>query len=111
MGRGQESRMVIDQSLISLLAPLAGGGLLGFGCGYLLRKLLKLAFIILGGIALLLGYLEYQKIITVNWMVVENQTSTMMTHAVNKIVSVTQHMNTQIPDRSRRFRFAPGLTL
>src|SRR5262249_16491240 len=63
----------------------------------LVKKVVKLGFIILGGISLLVGYLEYQKMITVKWMVVENQTSTMMTHAVNKIAAVAQHMNHEVP--------------
>ena len=39
-----------------------------------MKKLIKLAFIALGLIALLLGYLENQKWIMVNWIVAENQT-------------------------------------
>jgi uncharacterized membrane protein (Fun14 family) len=44
------------ESLISSAGfPLVGGGGIGFGVGYLLKKLIKLAFIALGLIALLLG--------------------------------------------------------
>jgi len=64
------------EGLISLGAPLVGGGAIGFGTGYILKKLMKLAFIALGGIALLLGYLQYEKWISVNWGIVENETST-----------------------------------
>jgi len=69
---------MIDQSLISSAFPFVGGAAIGFGTGYLLKKLMKLAFIFLGAVALLLGYLEMQKWISVNWVIVENQTSTMM---------------------------------
>src|SRR5215469_16803922 len=102
--------MVIDQSLISTGFPLVGGAAIGFGTGYLLRKLLKLAFIALGLLSLLLGYLEYQKWISVNWVTVENQTSTMMSHAANKIAAVTQQMNHEVA-RLGLLGFAPGLAL
>jgi len=48
--------LIIDQNLTAIGAPLIGGGLLGFAAGYLLKKLLKLAILVIGGIALLLGY-------------------------------------------------------
>jgi len=51
--------MVTD--LTTALMPLAGGGLLGLGVGYLLKKIAKLAIIALGAIALFLGLLEYHK--------------------------------------------------
>jgi uncharacterized membrane protein (Fun14 family) len=91
---------MIDQTstLISSAGfPLVGGGAIGFGLVYLLKKLIKLAFIALGLIALLLGYLEYQKWISVNWVTVENHTSTIMTQAAHKAYVVTQQMNHGIP--------------
>ena len=106
-----EKKYMIDQTsnLISSAGfPLIGGGAIGFGVGYLL-KLIKLAFIALGLIALLLGYLEYQKWISVNWVTVENQTSVLMTHAANKIATITQHMNHEIPLGTSVLGFVPGL--
>src|SRR5215469_13272245 len=104
--------MVIDQSLISSGFPLVGGAAIGFGTGYLLRKLLKLAFIALGLLSLLLGYLEYKHWISVNWGNVEKGTSTIMTHTVNKIAAITQHMNHEVPVTGLGLLgFAPGLAL
>jgi len=80
--------IITDQ--ISLGAPLVGGGLLGFATGFAMKKIMKLAFIILGLFALALGYLEYQKIISVNWTVIENQTQTLMTHTAHNVYVVTQ---------------------
>jgi uncharacterized membrane protein (Fun14 family) len=105
---------MIDQTstLISSAGfPLIGGGAIGFGSGYLLKKLIKFVFIALGSIALLLGYLEYQKWISVNWMVTENQTQTLMTHAANKLYTITQHMNHEIPIGMAVLGFVPGLAL
>ena len=104
--------MVIDQSLISTGFPLVGGAAIGFGTGYLLRKLLKLAFIALGLLSLLLGYLEYKHWISVNWGNVETGTSTIMTHIVNKIATITQQMNHEVTVAGLGLLgFAPGVLL
>jgi uncharacterized membrane protein (Fun14 family) len=101
---------VIDQQLISsAIFPLAGGGLPGVSAGWAIKKIMKLAFIILGLFALALGYLEYQKWISVNWVIVENQTSTIMSHAANKIALVTQNMSHKIPIGLGVIGFLPGL--
>jgi hypothetical protein len=57
-----------------------------------IKKVMKLAFLAIGLVVLLLGYLEIQKWISVNWVTVENQTSTMMTSAAHKAYAVTQHL-------------------
>lgn len=95
----------------ALLFPLAGGGLLGFGVGYLLKKMMKLAILAIGGIILVLGYLELNKIITVNWVTVENQTQSIMTSAVNNISHITQHLGHEIPIGAGLIGFVPGLVL
>jgi uncharacterized membrane protein (Fun14 family) len=59
--------------LFSAGAPLVGGGAIGFGVGYVIKKLMKLAFIGLGLVMLVLGYLEYKHWISVNLTVTENQ--------------------------------------
>jgi uncharacterized membrane protein (Fun14 family) len=110
MGEITTEMIPATESLISSAGfPLVGAGPIGFGVGYLLKKLIKLAFIALGLIALLLGYLEYQKWISVNWVTVENQMSVMMTHAANKIATITQHMNHEIPIGTAVLGFVPGL--
>jgi uncharacterized membrane protein (Fun14 family) len=93
--------------------PLIGGGVIGFGAGYILRKIAKILIIAVGGIALLFGCLEYQKWIAVNWTVVENQTSTIMTQAAHKAYMVTQQMGHEIPTGIGLgvMGFLPGLAL
>ena len=77
-------RLVTDQ-LIS-----CAGRLLGFSVGWAIKKIMKLAFIGLGLLVLLIGLLGYQRWITINWSIVENQTSVLMTHAANNIATITQ---------------------
>src|SRR5215467_9830725 len=104
--------MMIDQTqLISSVFPLVGGGAIGFGVGYVIKKLMKLAFIGLGLLMLLLGFLEYKHWISVNWTVTENQSSAILTHLANKIATVTQHMNHEIPIGVGVLGFMPGLVL
>ena len=49
--------------------------------------------------------------ISVNWGTVETATSTIITHAANKIAAVTQHMNQELPVGLGLLGFAPGLAL
>ena len=102
---------MIDQNLISVGVPLVGGGLLGFATGFAIRKIMKLAFMCLGLLVLLIGLLEYQRWIMVNWTVAENQSSVIMAHVANKIATVTQHMNHEIPIGVGVLGFMPGLVL
>jgi uncharacterized membrane protein (Fun14 family) len=104
--------MMIDQTqLISSAFPLVGSGAIGFGVGYVIKKLMKLAFIGLGLVMLVLGFLEYKHWISVNWIVTENQSSAILTHISNKIATVTQHMNHEIPIGVGVLGFMPGLVL
>jgi len=70
---------------------------------------MKLVFIGLGLLVLLIGHLEYQRWITVNWA--ESQSSAIMAHVANKIATVTQHMNHEIPIGVGVLGFMPGLVL
>src|ERR1700757_1542150 len=100
--------VVVTDQLISSAFPLVGGGAIGFGVGYVIKKLMKLAFIGLGLVMLILGVLDYKHWISVNWTVTENQSSAILTHLANKIATVTQH---EIPLGVGVLGFMPGLVL
>jgi|SRR6185436_7898410 len=53
--------------LISLGAPLVGGGAIGFITGYATKKLMKIVMIISGAFFAAIMYLGSQGIVTVNW--------------------------------------------
>ena len=99
------------QNLISAGTPLVAGGLVGFATGFAIRKIMKLVFIGLGLLALVLGFLEYKHWISVNWTVTENQSSAILTHLANKIATVTQQINHEIPIGMGLLGFAPGVLL
>jgi len=48
---------------------------------------MKLAFIGLGLVMLVLGFLEYKHWISVSWTVAESQSSAIMTHVANRIAT------------------------
>jgi len=102
---------LIDQNLISAGAPLVGEGWLGFATGFAIRKIMKLAFICLGLLAVVLAFLEHKHWISVNWSVAENQSNIIMTHVANRIAAVTQHMIHEIPIGVGVLGFIPGLVL
>ncbi|MGC2570568.1 MAG: hypothetical protein WA364_03580 [Candidatus Nitrosopolaris sp.] len=52
---------------------------------------------------------EYKHWISVNSTVTENQSSAILTHLANKITTVTQHMNHEIPIGMGLLGFAPGV--
>jgi uncharacterized membrane protein (Fun14 family) len=101
--------VVVTDQLISSAFPLVGGGLIGFCIGWTIKKLMKLVFIGLGLLMLILGFLEYKHWISVNWTLTENQSSAILTHLANKIATVTQHMNHEIPIGMGLLGFAPGV--
>ncbi|MFY9799202.1 MAG: FUN14 domain-containing protein, partial [Candidatus Nitrosopolaris sp.] len=57
------------------LAPFAGtvgeGLLLGFVTGYAIKKVIKLAAVIVGLFIATLAYLQYQRILNVDWHTVQ----------------------------------------
>jgi uncharacterized membrane protein (Fun14 family) len=109
--------MVVDQTLISTQAlisagaPLAGGGLLGLAAGYALKKVMKFALIGFGLLILVIGYLEYKHWISVNWVIIENQTSVIMSHIAHKAYVVTRQMGHEAPIGLGVVGFMPGLAI
>ena len=71
------------------------------------RRSTRLAFIGLDLVMLVLGFLEYEHWISVNWTVTENQSSVILTHLANKIATVTPRDTIDVGV----FGFMPGLTL
>ncbi|MEM4738373.1 MAG: FUN14 domain-containing protein [Acidilobaceae archaeon] len=66
MGLNMED--ITRSEIITALLFQAGGGLiLGFATGYFLKKMVKMALIILGALTLGLLLLSYYDIISVNW--------------------------------------------
>jgi uncharacterized membrane protein (Fun14 family) len=60
---------MITTTDIAPFAGIVGGGFfLGFISGYAIKKVLRLAAIIIGLLVIALAYLEYQRILNVDWI-------------------------------------------
>ena len=59
--------MITTTDIAPFVGTVGGGFFLGFISGYALKKVLKLAAIIIGLLVAALAYLEYQRILNVDW--------------------------------------------
>ncbi|MGA9149250.1 MAG: FUN14 domain-containing protein [Candidatus Nitrosopolaris sp.] len=78
------------------LAPLAGtvggGFLLGFITGYAIKKIVKLAAVIVGLFISALAYLEYQRILNVDWNKVQAVSQTGIDWVADALTHVSSTM-------------------
>ena len=59
--------MITTIDIAPLVGTVGGGFFLGFITGYAIKKVLKLAAVIVGLFIAALAYLEYQRIVSVDW--------------------------------------------
>jgi len=80
------------------LAPLAGtiggGFFVGFITGYAIKKVIKLAAVIVGLFIAAMAYLQYQRILNVDWERVQAFSQNGITWVVNAITHVSNTINT-----------------
>jgi uncharacterized membrane protein (Fun14 family) len=80
--------MITTTDIAPFAGTVGGGFFLGFISGYALKKVLKLAAIIIGLFVAALAYLEYQRILNVDWnriQVVSQNGITWVTDALTHI--------------------------
>ena len=80
------------------LAPFAGtvggGFLIGFITGYAIKKVIKLAAVIVGLFIAALAYLEYQRILNVDWERVQAFSQNGITWVVNALTDISSNLDT-----------------
>jgi uncharacterized membrane protein (Fun14 family) len=78
--------------MVTDLAPFAGtvggGFFIGFITGYAIKKVIKLAAVIVGLFIAALAYLQYQRILNVHWVRVQAFSQNGITWLVNTITHV-----------------------
>ena len=79
----------MNENLTSIVATIGGGFFAGILIGYALKKVLKVAAIVVGLFFAGLAYLQYQQIVTINW----NKVPHILQNAVTTLANAT----TQIP--------------
>ena len=67
----------IGANMETTLFSFGGSSILGFLAGYSLKRIIKIAAIIIGAFILGLAYLSYRGWINVQWQIVEDQTRQM----------------------------------
>ena len=80
------------------LAPFAGtvgrGFLVGFVTGYAIKKLIKLAAVIVGLFIAALAYLEYQRILSVDWHKVQAVSQNGIDWVADALTHVSSNIDT-----------------
>jgi uncharacterized membrane protein (Fun14 family) len=74
------------------LMPFAGtigGGLLA---GYAIKKILKIAAVIVGLFIAAIAYLEFQRIIDVNWPKIQTISENVLTWVANTIIQISNNI-------------------
>jgi uncharacterized membrane protein (Fun14 family) len=74
----------------------AGGGFLfGTAAGYAIKKVMKIAAIVVGLFVAGLAYLSYKGLIDVKWIAMENVTRNALTNATGQVVHALNNTATQ----------------
>jgi uncharacterized membrane protein (Fun14 family) len=109
-------------SIENLLFSAGGGYLFGAVAGYALKKVMKIAAVVIGLFVIGLSYLSYKGWIDVKWIEMENATKTTLTnvagqvgHALNNTASQFTPHSTAVEAAglpiAAAFGFMPGLML
>jgi len=85
--------MSVDQLVLEDIIFTAGGGFLfGAVAGYALKKLMKLAAIVLGVFVVALMYLSYKGWLDVKWIPIENAAKSTLTDITNQGIHALNNM-------------------
>ena len=78
-----------------LLFSTGGGFLFGAVAGYAIKKVMKIAAVVVGLFVAALAYLSYKGLIDVKWVVMENITRSTLTNASGQVVHALNNTATQ----------------
>jgi uncharacterized membrane protein (Fun14 family) len=107
-------------ALEDIIFSAGGGFLVGAISGYALKKLMKLAALVLGLFAVGLAYLSYRGWVDVKWIAIENATKSALTNMTNQAVHALNNTASHFQDHpsamgsiglpiAAAFGFMPGL--
>jgi len=72
-----------------------GGFLFGTAAGYAIKKVMKIAAVVIGLFVAALAYLSYKGLIDVKWVAMENATRSALTNATGQVVHALNNTLTQ----------------
>jgi uncharacterized membrane protein (Fun14 family) len=88
--------MVNDQrhDLMPFAGTIGGGFFIGLLAGYAIKKIIKIAAVIIGLFLAALAYLELQRIIDVNWAKIQTVPENALTWVANAIIHLSNNIGT-----------------
>jgi len=91
-----KKRVVASELQIEEFVFSAGGGFLfGAAAGFAIKKVMKIAAVVLGLFVAALAYLSYKGLIDVKWVAMENVTRSALTNASGQVVHALNDTATQ----------------
>jgi uncharacterized membrane protein (Fun14 family) len=91
-----QKRVVVSELQIEEFVFSAGGGFLfGTVTGYAIKKVMKIAAVVVGLFVAALGYLSYKGLIDVKWIAMENATRNALTTTSGQVVHALNNTATQ----------------
>ena len=105
-----------------VLFSAGGGFLFGAVAGYAIKKVMKIAAIIIGLFVIGLGYLSYRGWVDVKWVAMEDVSRSTLTNASEQVIHALNNPATQITSHASSlsasglpiaamFGFVPGLMM
>jgi uncharacterized membrane protein (Fun14 family) len=82
-------------SLEDFVFSVGGGFLFGAVAGYAIKKVMKIAAVVVGLFVAALAYLSYKGLIDVKWVAMQNVTRSTLTNASGQVVHVLNNTATQ----------------
>ena len=108
-------------SIENLVFSAGGGFLFGAVAGYAIKKVMKIAAVVIGLFVIGLSYLSYKGWIDVKWVEMENEAKTTLTNAAGQVGHALNNTASQFAAHSTTveaslpvaaaFGFMPGLIL
>ena len=84
--------MITIADSMPVVATIGGGFFVGLVAGYAIKKIIKIAAIIFGLFIAALAYLEYQRIIDVNWAKIQAVSQNGLTWVANTIIHISNNI-------------------
>ena len=81
--------MTTVTDLMPFAGTIGGGFFIGLVAGYAIKKIIKIAAVIVGLFIAALAYLEYQRIIDVNWAKIQAVSQNGLTWVANMIIHIS----------------------
>ncbi len=105
-----------------LVFSAGSGFLFGAVTGYAIKKVMKIAAVVIGLFVAVLAYLSYKGLIDVKWVAMENATRSTLTNIAGQVVPALNHTASQFAAHpsvvtisglpvAAAFGFVPGLTV